>query len=237
MPTEHIVKSFDEELNNLRALIVEMGGMVEGQLKDAITILEKYDPAKAKKLIERDKKLDDLEGRVVDMATQVLALRQPFAEDLRIILTALKISSNLERMGDYSKNIAKRMLTIESIPTLASPKKSIIAMSRLAEPMIIGVIDAFVDRDAKKALSIIEKDKDVDRVYNSLFRELLTYMMEDNKNISGCIHLMFIAKNVERIGDHATNIAEQVHFMETGEYPEDERPKRDETPTIVAEKK
>ncbi len=235
MPTEHIVKSFDKELNKLRSLIVEMGGIVEGQLKSSLDILEKYNPEKAEEIIARDKKLDNLEIEVDRQAVKMLALRQPFAEDLRVVITALKISSNLERMGDYSKNIAKRLLTLTAIPTLAGARKSIISMGRMVQPMIIDVLDSFVERDSKKALSIIERDEDVDRVYTSLFREVLTYMMEDNKNISGCTHLLFIAKNVERIGDHATNIAEQIHFMLEGKFPEDDRIKRDKTTKIMIE--
>ena len=232
MSSQHIVTSFDQDLDKLRALISEMGGLVESQLKGALKILEKFDPESAKKIIANDKKLDALEAEVDALTVQLLALRAPVAEDLRVIITALKISSNLERMGDYSKNVAKRMVNMPDTRNLAGAKKSLVALGHLVEPMIKDVLDAFIDGSSKKALRIIERDEDVDRVYSSIFREFLTYMMEDSKNISPCTHLLFVAKNFERIGDHATNIAEQVYFMLEGSFPDDDRPKGDTSVSI-----
>ena len=235
MSHKHIVKAYDTELTELKKLITEMGGIAEGQLHDVLEILAKTNPEKAREIIKRDKKLDKLEAEADALATRLLALRQPMAEDLRVIIAALKVSSNIERMGDYTKNIARRLVTLTTMPILERPKKSIIAMGRMVQPMIRDVIDAFVEGDTKRALAIIERDEDVDRVYSSCFRELLTYMMEDNKNISACTHLLFVARNIERIGDHATNIAEQIHFMLEGEFPEDKRHKGDTTESIVVE--
>lgn len=237
MTNKHIVSSFDVDLDKLRSLISEMGGLVEGQLRGAIEILEKFDPEKAKKIISRDQKLDDLEARLDQTAIQVLAMRQPFAEDLRIIVTALKISSNLERMGDYCKNVAKRMLNQDTVRGLDNAKKSLAAMGKMLLPMVKEVLDCFIDSNADQALGVIEADRDVDRVYSSIFREFLTYMMEDSKNITPCTHLLFVAKNFERIGDHATNIAEQVHYMLVGHFPPDDRPKGDTTDRISVAKK
>lgn len=235
MTSEHIVKAYDDELNDLKKVIIEMGGLVEAQLNSALEILTRDDPVLAKEIIKRDKKLDALEAEADAQAIRMLALRQPVAGDLRIIITALKISSNLERMGDYTKNVARRLITLTHTPVLGDPRKSLIAMSRMVIPMVRDVIDAFVEEDGAKALSIFECDKDVDRVYTALFRELLTYMMEDNKNISACTHLLFMAKNIERIGDHATNIGEQIYFMMEGHFPEDDRSKKDKTSKILVE--
>lgn len=237
MTNKHIVTSFDADLDKLRSLISEMGGLVESQLRGAIEILEKFDPEKAKKIIARDQKLDDLEAKLDQTAIQILALRQPFAEDLRIIVTALKISSNLERMGDYCKNVAKRMLNLETAKGLDNSKKSLAAMGKMLVPMVKEVLDCFIDSNIEQAVGVIEADRDVDRVYTSIFREFLTYMMEDTRNITPCTQLLFVAKNFERIGDHATNIAEQVHFMLVGHFPLDDRPKGDITDQISVPKK
>jgi phosphate transport system protein len=236
MEHKHIVKSYDNELEALKKHLLEMGGLAESQLKESLQVLVRHDPKRAQKLVERDKKMDALEAEVASSAIKLIALRQPMAEDLRVIITALKASANLERMGDYSKNIAARVITLAKNPVLVGVSKSIARMGDLVIAMIHDVLDAFVARDAAKALSVLEADRDVDRHYTGLFREILTYMMEDARNISLGTHLMFIAKNVERIGDHATNIAEQVHFMVEGAYPADERPKEDESATILVDK-
>lgn len=237
MEHRHIVKAYDKELEALKKHLLEMGGLSESLLEQSLEVLVKHNPARAKKLVEKDKKIDQLEAEVAGKAIKLIALRQPMAEDLRVIITALKVSANLERMGDYAKNISARVITLSKNPALLGTAKSIAAMGGMVKGMIHDVLDSFVERDVEKAMAVIEADRDVDRTYTGLFREILTYMMEDPRNISLGTHLLFIAKNVERIGDHATNIAEQVHFMIEGAYPADERPKGDESASILVEKK
>jgi len=236
MEQQHIVKSYDEDLAKLEAMIVEMGGLVEAQLTGALTALERSDTELAAEIVAKDRKLDDLEQAVEADAIRLIALRQPMAEDLRIIVTALKISSNLERMGDYAKNVAKRVDALSQLPALRDPIHSIKKMSEIALAMVHEVLDSFIERDVQLALAVIERDRDVDRLYTGLYRENLTYMMENPRNIAACTHLMFAAKNIERIGDHATNIAEQVHFMLLGKLPDMDRPKSDHTAQVLAPK-
>jgi phosphate transport system protein len=233
MPQDHIVHAFDADLGNLEKLISEMGGRVEDQLDQAITGLLDYDVERAKEVIKKDKIIDQMELEIAAQATQIFALRQPMAADLRAIVAALKISSNLERMGDYAKNISKRTITLAKIPLISTIGKSVRRMGQLVEVMIEDVLDAYVKRDATKALHVIDQDEEVDQLHTSLFREILTYMMEDPRNITACTHLVFIAKNIERIGDHATNIAEQVYYVKTGKYVEDERKKADDATSVI----
>ncbi len=225
---EHTVKSFDEELNQLENMLVEMGGMAEVQLADALDAVSKRDEEKAARVVAGDKRIDELEQEVDSSALRLLALRQPMADDLRAVVTALKTASIVERIGDYAKNVAKRTAVISQKPP-AGTVQSIVRMGGMVQGMIKDVLDAYVARDIEKADDVLKLDERVDLLYTSLFREFLTYMMEDPRNISPCTHLLFIAKNLERIGDHSTNIAEQVHFLVSGEMPEDDRPKGEQT--------
>jgi phosphate transport system protein len=236
MPKDHIVHAFDMELSNLEKLIVEMGGRVEMQLDKAINGLLNYDVETAKEVIADDKIIDRLELEVATKATEIFATRQPMADDLRSIVAALKISSNLERMGDYAKNISKRTITLSQIPLVSITGKSVRRMGDLVSHMMRDVLDAYVARDADKALDVIVQDHEVDQLHTSLFREILTYMMEDARNITACTHLLFIAKNVERIGDHTTNIGEQVYYIKTGNIPEEERDTADKATSVIVEK-
>lgn len=235
MVSDHIVKSFDDELNQLVNMIAEMGGLAENQLADAISALSKRDETMASNVIDQDVRLDTLEAGIDAQVIRMLALRQPQAVDLRSIIVALKISAELERIGDYAKNVAKRTLTLIQTPALSAPTNTIFRMGSIAGGMISNVIDAYLHMDVIKAEEVRARDHDVDQMHTSLFRELLTYMMEDPRNITACTHLLFIAKNIERIGDHATNIAENVHFLVAGEIPGGERTKSDlSSSTIVS---
>lgn len=229
METDHIVKSFDEELVKLDNMVAEMGGLAEMQLANAIDALLRRDVEQAARIVEGDLRIDAIENELHTFTIRLLALRQPMADDLRIIVAALKISSSLERVGDYAKNIAKRTFILAKGPPLGGTAQSIARMAALVQVMIKNVLDAYIQRDAAKASDVRARDQEVDQVYTSLFRELLTYMMEDPRNITVATHLLFVAKNVERIGDHVTGIAEQVHFMVMGELPGDLRPKGDNT--------
>ena len=235
MTKQHIVHAFDAELTQLENLITEMGGRVEQQLDKSITALIDYNVELAKEVIANDKIIDQLELEIAKRATRIFAIRQPMADDLRAIVAALKISSNLERMGDYAKNISKRTITLSKVPLLSITGKSVRRMGELVAAMIQDVLEAYVTRDADKALVVMAKDEEVDQLHTSLFREILTYMMEDPRNITACTHLLFISKNVERAGDHATNIAEQVYYIKTGQYVDEARPKADTSPSIVVE--
>jgi len=237
METEHIVRSFDEDLGQIISLVMEMGGLVETQVVDAAMALASRDTIMAARVVEGDKRIDELEVALDAMAIRTLALRQPMAEDLRVVIASLKIASNLERIGDYAKNIAKRTSIIAQEPSVRSSANMIKRMSVMVQKMITDVLDAFASRDAIAASDVRLRDEEVDEMHNTLFRELLTYMMEDPRNITPCMHLLFVAKNVERMGDHTTSIAEQVYFMVRGEMPEDERPKSDTTSTTFIDPK
>ncbi|MEX0347010.1 MAG: phosphate signaling complex protein PhoU [Rhizobiaceae bacterium] len=233
MDTSHIVSSFDEELSQAESLFLEMGGLVEAQIAEAAEALAKRDTELAEKVRIRDREVDALEYKIDELAVQVLALRQPVAEDLRVIVSTLKVSANLERMGDYAKNVAKRTTVLAKSPAVGSSADTIKRMSRLVREMLSSVLDAYVARDLQAADDVRRRDEEVDQIHNALFREILTYMMEDPKSITSCMHLLFIAKNIERIGDHVTSIAEQVHYLVSGDLPEDERPKSDVTSYIT----
>lgn len=224
--SEHIVKSFDEELERLTKTIVRMGGMSESLLASAVEALRRRDSDLASRVVQSDKDIDEMETQVSDTSIHMLALRQPMAGDLRVVVSALKISSDLERIGDYAANVAKRVLALNQLPSM-EPAGAIPRMARLVQANIKDVLDAYVNRDAEAALEVWKRDEEVDEMYTSLFRELLTYMMEDPRNITPCTHLIFIAKNIERIGDHATNIAEVIHFLVEGSTIEEARPKGD----------
>jgi len=222
MTTEHIVSSFDEDLKRLDNIIAEMGGLVETQLADAIDAMVRRDSQLAKRVIETDRRIDKQEREADELAVRMLALRQPMANDLRIVITALKTSGIIERIGDYAKNIAKRSVALSQTSPMG-PSKTIARMGAQVQTMIKDVLDAYVTRDAEKAANVRERDSEIDLLHTSLFREILTYMMEDPRNISSCTHLLFVAKNIERIGDHATNIAENVHFLVHGNSPMEKR--------------
>ena len=213
--TGHTLKAFDEDLDRLRASVAEMGGLAEAAIGEAMRALVQRDCAAARKVVEADRRLDVLEGEVERLAVQIIALRAPMADDLREVVAALKMAGVVERIGDYAKNIAKRVPAIQDTPNLR-PLSMLPEMGRMAGEMVRGALDSFVARDPKKAAEVCERDKAVDDFYNSIFRVLLTFMIEDPQNITPATHLLFVAKNLERIGDHATNIAEMVHFAATG---------------------
>jgi phosphate transport system protein len=232
MVSEHTVKSFDEELNLLDSKIAEMGGLVEAQIAEAIKALVSRDSDLAARVMTQDRCIDELENDINVLTVRMLALRQPMAEDLRTAIAALKISSDLERIGDYAVNLAKRIMVLTQSSPVASVS-TIARMGRLVQVMIKNVLDAYITRDVDKAADVRNQDRDVDQLYTSMFRELLTYMMESPQNITPCTHLMFVAKNIERMGDHATNIAESVIFLKSGLAPSDRRPTGDETSGIL----
>ncbi len=213
----HTVKSFDDEINALRSLVTQMGGLCEAQISGAIDALINRDPDGAMAVVQTDARIDALEAEAERLAITMIALRAPMAHDLREIIAVLKISSVLERIGDYAKNIAKRASTLTSTAPI-EPVVIIPQMARVVVEMISDALDAFVDRDAAKAVAVCQRDAVVDNFYNSLFRSLLTFMMENPHHITPSAHLLFIAKNLERIGDHATNVAEMVYFTATGEH-------------------
>ena len=217
MPTEHIVKSFDDELRHLRLLIARMGGLAETELSRAIDAIEERDSAIAADVIRTDKQVDDLEIELDAHVVRMLALRQPMAVDLREVLASLRIGTHLERIADYAKNVAKRTIALVQVAEV-QPIYSVPRLGRHALAMLKDVLDAYNSRDVELALKVRERDAELDELYTSLFRELLTYMMEDPRNITASTHILFIAKNIERVGDHATNIAEQVHFIVKGEW-------------------
>lgn len=225
--TEHTVKSFGSELDALSTDLARMGGLVESLVNDSITAVVRRDTALAQSVIERDPRVDashrDMERRV----TRMVALRQPVAIDLRETLSAWKIAGDLERIGDLAKNISKRTLVLNQADPVQLTR-SIERMGRLAGSHLKQVLDAYSQRDVDLGIGVWYRDEEIDAYYNSLFRELLTYMMEDPRTIGPCAHLLFIAKNIERIGDHCTNIAETVHYLVTGEEMPVNRPKADE---------
>jgi phosphate transport system protein len=233
MSNDHIVSSFKADLGRLDNMIAEMGGLAESQLSRSIEALCKRDLEAAERIIPADKKIDTLEEEIYEFTVKLLAFRQPVADDLRIIISAIKISSVIERIGDYAKNISKRTIVLKEGPSLTGALNTVSRMGDLVQIMIKQALDAYIERDAEKAGDVRARDREVDLLHTSLFRELLTYMMEDPRHITPCTHLLFVAKNIERIGDHTTGIAEQVHFMVHGEMPADERPKGDHSSTTI----
>ncbi len=232
MSTDHIVKSYDDELKHLSQLVAQMGGLAEAQLQAAIEALVARDAEGAARVVQGDVRIDQLERQISNQTIRMLALRQPMAQDLREIVAALKISSDIERIGDYAANVAKRAVALTQSPPMR-PIGGVARMGRLVQQIIKDTLDAFSAKDADKAVAAWKRDQEVDDMYNSIFREMLTYMMEDPRNIGPSTHLMFIAKNIERIGDHATNIAEIVHFLVRGEEIAEVRPKSDRTSFAV----
>lgn len=232
MPNEHIVKSFALELQRLSNLIAQMGGVAEAQIGSAVKAVARRDVELAAQVVQSDARLDEYEREIDAEAIRLLALRQPMARDLREIVSALKISADIERIGDYAANIAKRSLALAQVPAVR-PVAAIPRMGRLVEEIVKEVLDAFIERDVDKAIAAWQRDEELDDLYTSLFREVLTYMMEDPRNITPCTHLLFMAKNLERIGDHATNIAENIHFLVVGEPLNRVRPKGDSSSFAV----
>jgi phosphate transport system protein len=228
MPADHIVKSYDEELTRLRNMVVEMGGLAESQLAAALEAVAKRDSALAAQVVEGDVRVDELERELDNLAIRLLALRQPMARDLREIFAALKIGADLERICDYAANVAKRSIALAQTPPI-QPVYALPRMGTLALALVKDVIDAFIERDADKALEVWRRDEELDEMYSSLFREFLTYMMEDPRNIGPSTHLLFMAKNIERIGDHATNIAEDLYYLVHGTPLTEVRPKGDKS--------
>ena len=234
MTTDHIVKSFDEELSRLSDLINRMGGLAESQLENVIEAMQKRDSALAEEAVAHDRLIDDLHDEVDEMAIRLLALRQPMAGDLRHIVTALKVAPIVERIGDYAKNVAKRTIALNQMPPV-KPQFIIPRMGRMVRDMTKDVLDAFSNNDVAMAQDVWARDKEVDEMYDSLFRELLTYMMEDARNITACTHLLFVARNIERIGDLATNIAELIYYQVEGVPLDGDRPKADQASITVVE--
>lgn len=231
---DHIVKSYDSELARLTGEIVDMGELAIKQLDGAMAALYQRDSSAAEAVIAGDRRIDALELEVSHDVIRLLALRQPMAGDLRGILAALRIASAIERVGDYAKNMAKRSLTLNQSPPMG-PTGGLQALADLAADMMRDVLVAWAERDTARAMRVRERDAELDASYTRLFRELLTYMMEDPRKISGCSHLLFMAKNLERIGDHATNIAENIWFMVEGDMPEHGRVKRDHSSAATIE--
>jgi phosphate transport system protein len=223
---EHMVKSYDTELKRLRGMLTEMGGIVETQLMLAGQAVVQRDTTAATRAVEEDVKVDALERDIEQFVIRMLALRQPMASDLREIVAALKMTGDLERIGDYAANVSKRSIVLAQHP-LGFSLAGLGHMLELVQAQVRGIIDAMGNDDIDQAVQIWRSDSRTDDIYNTIFRELITYMMEDPRNITSCAHLLFIAKNLERIGDHTTNIAETLHYAVTGQLLPDTRPKSD----------
>ncbi|MBF9034995.1 phosphate signaling complex protein PhoU [Rhodobacterales bacterium HKCCE2091] len=230
MAQEHIVSSFDRDLEGIQALIMRMGGLVEDAISKAVQALDTRDEDLARTVRAGDKAIDALEEQVNEEAARIIAQRQPIARDLRVVLSVFRVSANLERIGDYAKNIAKRSSVVIQMQPIEGTGPALRRMAGQVELMLKDVLDAYIQRDAGLAEDVRLRDEEVDQMYSALFREYLTHMMEDPRNITACMHLHFMAKNIERMGDHVTSIAEQVIYLVTGETPDEERPKGDRTP-------
>lgn len=229
MNEQHIASAFDRDLEGIQAQIMKMGGLVEAAIIEAAISLESRDVERADKVRAADKVIDALEETINEQAARVIALRSPTAGDLRLVLSVMKISANLERIGDYAKNMAKRTRVLAEMEPVNGSAASLRRMAKEVGSMLKDALDAYVNRDAELAQDVIDRDSDVDQMYNTLFREFLTFMMEDPRNITACMHLHFIGKNVERMGDHVTAIAEQTVYLVTGEKPDEARVKSDTT--------
>ncbi|OEO32938.1 phosphate transport system regulatory protein PhoU [Devosia insulae DS-56] len=215
---EHIVSSYEDELTNLNKAISEMGGMVEQAITESAVALLKLDHKQAQDVRLFDKKIDEMQQRINDAAVSIIARRQPMAADLRMVVTSIQVANDLERTGDMAKQLAKRAMQIESLGLAPKFYNGVKHMKELVARQLKSAIDAYLNRDAAAAVEVCSRDDEVDAMYNSLFRELLTYMMEDPRNITQCTHLLFCTKSLERVGDHATNIAEAAYYLETGRH-------------------
>ena len=234
MVSEHIVSSYDEELRYIERRISEMGGHAERMVEQSVQALMSSDWGLAQTVVSEDAHLDATQRELDERAVMTIARRQPMAQDLREIVGAIRISNDLERIGDLAKNIAKRVIAVHDHSQPVQLVRGIEHLSDLALAQLKDVLDAYATRDHRRAETIRLEDENIDAMYTSIFRELLTYMMEDPRNITACTHLLFSAKNLERIGDHATNIAETIYYINTGEQMEMERPKGDQTTTLAA---
>jgi phosphate transport system protein len=232
--TEHTIRAFDADLQALARMISEMGGLAEKQVIDAVRSLDRLDVAMARRIIADDAKINAIQHEIEEKVILTIARRQPMAADLREIVAALRISNDLERIGDLAKNIAKRVSVLDNDIPLRQVMRGVEHMADLALVALKNVLDSYIRRDVEKAVAVWRGDEEIDAVNNSLLRELLTYMIEDPRNIGICIHLMFCIKNIERMGDHATNIAENVYHMVEGKMLPDDRPKGDLTSLISA---
>lgn len=221
---EHIVKSYEQELGRLKALLTQMGGMVEAQAANAARAVVEHNAAAASYAVQDDLAVDKLEREITDFAIRLLALRQPMAADLRLIVSAMKIAADLERIGDYAANVAKRSLVLNEM-SMPFSLSGIANMCRLVQENLKNTVDAVGEGNADRAIEVWRSDIMIDDVYSAIFREQITYMMEDPRNITPCTHLLFMAKNLERMGDHATNIAETVYYTITGDTMPNDRPK------------
>ncbi len=228
---QHIHSSFDRDLEAIQNQILKMGGLVEAAILDGTRALEERDTDLAEAVRAGDKAIDAIEEQINEDAATIIALRAPVSRDLRVILSVIKLAAALERTGDYAKNIAKRGTLLADVRPIDGSAQLIRRMARDVQGMLKDVLDAFVARNADLAHEVIQRDLEVDQLYNALFRDFITHMMEDPRNITPCMHLHFIAKNIERMGDLITNMAEQVVYVITGSMPEDDRPKGDTTST------
>jgi len=229
----HIASAFDRDLEAVQAMIMKMGGLVEAAILDAAQALDTRDEDLAARVREGDKAIDALEDQVHTEAARLIALRAPTAGDLRTVLTVMKIAASLERCGDYAKNLAKRSSVLAQMSPIGGSTGAIRRMAKAVELLLNDALNSYIQRDAELAEDVRQRDAEVDQMYNALFREFLTHMMEDPRNITACMHLHFIAKNIERMGDHATGIAEQVIYLVQGQLPEEARVKGDTTSTVM----
>ena len=235
MASDHTAKAFDEDLQELNRLVAEMGGLAERQIVDSVDALIRRDVVLGKRVVAADLEIDKLQHLIEERAVLTIARRQPMAVDLREIVGSLRVATDLERIGDLSKNIGKRVAALDSDFHPLKLIRGLEHMTDLVQSQVKSVLDAYAAHDLPAAMTVWKGDEEVDAICTSLFRELLTYMMEDPRNITACTHLLFIAKNIERIGDHVTNIAENVHFLVVGENFGEDRPKSDfSSSTIVS---
>ncbi|MDU8912093.1 phosphate signaling complex protein PhoU [Aestuariicoccus sp. MJ-SS9] len=228
---QHIASAFDRDLEGIQARIMKMGGLVETAIRDSAKSLETRDEQLAELVRANDKLIDALEEQLNEEAARVIALRAPTAGDLRVVLSVMRMSANLERIGDLAKNMAKRTGVLVHLQPIGGTSTALRRMAREVELMLKDALDSYIQRDEALAADVIARDSDVDQMYNTVFREFLTFMLEDPRNITACMHLHFIAKNIERMGDHVTSIAEQVVFLTTGHKPDEARIKADVTST------
>lgn len=235
MSSQHTVRSYDEDLKYLTQKIAEMGGQAESMVEQAVTALVNSDLDLAQRVVADDLILDASQREIDDKATVLIAKRQPMAGDLREIVGAMRIATDLERVGDLGKNIAKRVVAVAETRQPVKLYRGLQTLADLALTQLKDVLDANATQDIALVNAVRDRDDEIDAMYTSLFRELLTYMMEDPRNITACTHLLFCAKNIERIGDHATNIAETVYYVITGNQMPPDRPKEDKSPTIVVD--
>ncbi len=233
MIDQHISSAYDRDLEGITTLIVKMGGLVEDAIRNAAQSLAERDVELAESVRNGDKLIDALELQINEEAARTIALRAPVSKDLRSVLTVLRLAASLERIGDYAKNIAKRTSVVAEMGVVNGSDGALRRMAREVEQMLKQTLDAYVRSDVDLAEDVRQRDQEVDEMYNALFREYLTFMMEDPRNITACMHLHFMAKNIERMGDLTTNMAEQVIYLVTGEMPDEARPKGDKTAYVT----